>query len=862
MSSSDTTPRPGESHPVVITPRSMLRNSAWNMAGQLLPFVGALVAIPTLLHQLGVARLGIVLLAWILAGTASFFDLGLGRATTRLVAGVPHEDGQRLTVVIWASLVLMTAVGVVFSVLLFVAAPFLAAGGFLSIPADIEQEAVAAVRVLALAIPFVTASACLRGALEARQRFDLVNFVRAPAGILTYLGPVVATTFVSRSLPAAMVGLVAARVFTLAAYGFASRRVVPRWYSNRVDLPILISVARFGAWLSVSGVAGPAVAQLDKFVIGSLLSVAAVSYYGTPYEVATKVWVIPGALAGVLFAAFSALDARKDRAQSRKVFVDGFSYLLAALLVCSVGMIALGPWALGVWLGPGFAAHSSLVLQILAVGVFANSLAYVPAVYIQGSGRPDLTAKLYFAELVPYFAALWVAIHFAGVEGAAVAWTLRCGVDAAALLVLSGVRLEWPARMVRRVFAISIFASAFLVGAVVLRPLLGPMLYGALLVAGLVALLAVTFWFMRSGPHEPLTEVRCPCCGSPGRPFMSNVTEVGRRVAGSWSLLRCSSSDCGAAWLWPMPAEAARSEFYRNYYTHGATSGRKRPAILESLESGRLASLGYDTGGQGRGGWSALLTALHPGGRAELDAGVMYLTRPRAGQAAVLDVGCGNGALMERLAGLGWAPIGIDPDEAAVAQARSRGLDARVGTLADQGFPDDSFDAIVSSHVIEHTDLPSELLEECQRILKPGGVLVFVTPNLDSLCRRAFGPAWSSLDPPRHLVLHTSSSLRGGAIRAHLEVVSCGSTARYARSVVNLSTRLLLRGHDRDQGVGKLGQLLAVPVQLLERALIAFGVDCGEELRLIARKGDHGGARFQLESVASTPSVRTPSGGA
>jgi O-antigen/teichoic acid export membrane protein/2-polyprenyl-3-methyl-5-hydroxy-6-metoxy-1,4-benzoquinol methylase len=787
-----------------------------------------------------------MLLAWILAGTSSFLDLGLGRATTTLVARIPNSEPRRLALVVWASLVLMTSVGAVISLVLIGLAPVAAGGGWLSIPSSLVDEAVSAIRVLALAIPLVTASACLRGVLEARQRFDLVNFVRAPAGVLTYVGPTIMVLF-SATLPAAMVGLVAARVVTVAAFALASRVVIPTWHSNQLDTKNMVEIARFGAWLTVSGVAGPAVAQLDKFVIGSLLSIAAVSYYVTPYEVATKVWALPGAMAAVLFAAFAATNLEGNIQQARQLFERGYRYLLVSVFAVTVAIVAVGPWALGVWLGRDFATHSGLVLQILALGVFANSLAYVPTVFIQGSGRPDLTAKLYFAELIPYFILLWIGIRSGGVEGAAVVWTLRCVADAIALFGFAGVRLKWTALEVRGFALGTTLAVAYLIAAVVLRNALGQLIYWALLVitsplvVGTVLLLA----YRDDHPEQvDLTDgyasPACPVCSSPSEPFMGGLKDRVYGAPGVWKLVRCNAKSCGLTWLWPMPSVSERAEFYASYYTHetGAASPRTRPALFSEMERLRLARLGYPVVAASDRGWLRALSRLHPGGDAELDATVLYLKAPAGGN-RVLDLGCGSGDLMARLRGLGWDPVGVDTDPEAVATATGHGLDARTGTLSDQVFPAGHFDAIVSSHVIEHLDQPVELLQECQRILKPGGVLVFVTPNLNSLCRHLFGQAWSSLDPPRHVMLHTERSLRRAASQAGLQIVSCGSTARYARSVLNLSIRLLMRGQlGGHEAVGWLGQLLALPIQFLERSLIVAGVDWGEELRLIARNGE------------------------
>jgi hypothetical protein len=73
------------------------------------------------------------------------------------------------------------------------------------------------------------------------------------------------------------------------------------------------------------------------------------------------------------------------------------------------------------------------VLQWLAAGVFLNSLAQVPLALVQGVGRPDLTAKLHLLELPLYVLGLWWLISTFGIVGAAIAWTLRVGLDAAVL---------------------------------------------------------------------------------------------------------------------------------------------------------------------------------------------------------------------------------------------------------------------------------------------------------------------------------------------------------------------------------------------------------------------------------------------
>ena len=75
----------------------------------------------------------------------------------------------------------------------------------------------------------------------------------------------------------------------------------------------------------------------------------------------------------------------------------------------------------------------------------------------------------------------------------------------------------------------------------------------------------------------------------------------------------------------------------------------------------------------------------------------------------------------------------MDFDEKSVRNARSKGLNVHYGDLLAQKFESGIFDAVVMSHLIEHVPSPLSVLQESYRVLKPGGVLVVLTPNTASL---------------------------------------------------------------------------------------------------------------------------------
>jgi len=129
-------------------------------------------------------------------------------------------------------------------------------------------------------------------------------------------------------------------------------------------------------------------------------------------------------------------------------------------------LIAFARPILGSWLGQAYAHHGATAFQILGFGVLCNALAYVPFIYVQALGRPDVTARLHVAELIVYVPLTWVLVTRYGIVGAAMAWTGRVLVDALLLVAaLSRMLGVTPARLFVRRAAYAALAALALLGA-------------------------------------------------------------------------------------------------------------------------------------------------------------------------------------------------------------------------------------------------------------------------------------------------------------------------------------------------------------------------------------------------------------
>jgi O-antigen/teichoic acid export membrane protein len=287
-----------------------------------------------------------------------------------------------------------------------------------------------------LSIPIVVVSSALTGVLEALQRFRFVNAVRMPLGLATFLVPLMILP-ISNSLVSFVAALVSVRALAAVAYASLCFSVVQGLGAKLVIAPAVIpSLLRLGGWMTVSNLISPMMVYLDRFFVGAAISMAAVTYYTTPYEFVTRALMLPRAVMGVLFPEFSSILV-KDTARAADLFRRWRNYLFAMMFPFAFVVVTLAGDLLTLWLGQEFAIQSTRVLRYLAMGVLINSLAQLAFALIQSAGRPEITAKIHLIELPFYLVTLWWLIEFFGIDGAAMAWVLRVGVDALIMFVFA-----------------------------------------------------------------------------------------------------------------------------------------------------------------------------------------------------------------------------------------------------------------------------------------------------------------------------------------------------------------------------------------------------------------------------------------
>lgn len=409
--------------------RVMAAGVLWNAAGRGLPLLLALVLTPILVHQLGIERWGLFSLALALVGVFSIFDFGVGLALTRAlserIGAGQEEDAADL---VGSALAVLLGTSLVGAALLWGFVPLLVERVLL-VPPALHAQAVSGLRVLTAAAPLVVVNAALWGVLAAHQRFRAANLVTIPVSIFYYLGPVL-VLLVWDSLTGVMLMLVACRLVNTFSYACLVRPLLPGFSLKRLRLGLARPLLRIGGWMTFSGTLTQALLYADRFLIGSLLSLAAVAYYATPLDLVLRVWILPVAVAQTLLPAIASSFATMPR-QTAGLLRRGALAIMVLVFPASLLLAGGAREILWLWLGADFAAGGARVLQILGVGIFFSCVAFAPSSLIDAIGRPDVTARFALVQAVLFLPLSALLLLWQGIEGAAVAWALRAATDCA-----------------------------------------------------------------------------------------------------------------------------------------------------------------------------------------------------------------------------------------------------------------------------------------------------------------------------------------------------------------------------------------------------------------------------------------------
>jgi len=229
---------------------------------------------------------------------------------------------------------------------------------------------------------------------------------------------------------------------------------------------------------------------------------------------------------------------------------------------------------------------------------------------------------------------------------------------------------------------------------------------------------------------------RCPVC------YSQNFKEYW--ALQGYKLAKCS--DCSMVWD-PFPQDNLLSQYSENYFINNNPKG----GYANYFEGMRINSKTF----------SMRLKRI----KQKLKIGKL------------LDLGCALGDCLIEAKKLGWIdPVGVDTSAYACEQCKKRGLKVFNGTLDTIKIKPNSFDLVTSQDVIEHVINPISELKKIYNILKPGGYVFIVTPEMDGWWFKLLHGWWYHYKAGEHVVYFSQSTIKKALIKAGFTTVTTSDT--------------------------------------------------------------------------------------
>lgn len=407
---------------------SIAKNSFFNVAGYLIPGLLSIPILGYMARELGIEEFGLFTLILSIVGYASIFDIGITRSVIREIAIYKHNKKEVIKILSTSTLIiLLLGILAAFLIIIF----NIQITKLLKVSANIKEEFNLCLIIMSLSIPFFLVTQVWCSLLEGKEEFLKLNIYKSISSTLVILLPAIGL-FWGQSLTYVIIGLLISRIIAmLLIFKFCKgyRFVIA------FDKLVFNRLITFGGWIAVSNIISPIMSYFDRFILANRMGSDVVGFYTGPSEAIARIGIFPSAIARTIFPMLSSN-------QMESFNIKKISYILIILSVLPFALFFAGfaEEILNLWLGDSFAASSSLVFQILILGLVFNSVAQVPFASIQASGNSKATALLHLIECLPYLVLLWWLIAHYGIVGAAWAWTIRMFIDMILLIVIDNIK--------------------------------------------------------------------------------------------------------------------------------------------------------------------------------------------------------------------------------------------------------------------------------------------------------------------------------------------------------------------------------------------------------------------------------------
>lgn len=396
-----------------------LARNAWsNLLGAAIPALVMLGTVPLVVKGLGDAGYGLYSLVTAIVGYFAVIDINVTAGSVKYIAEHnARKDEERIFETVSFGLATYTGIGLLGAIGLFFSAGWLVQGVF-AVPQRLVPEAVATLQLAALGFLAGQLQSYLNSVPQSLMRYDISARLEMVFGTLVPLATV-GVLLLGYGLFEVILLRVAASTLHCAILWGAIRRLLPglrwRWPGAQFRNALL----GFSAYSFLSRFATLSYAHADKLIIGALVGVTGLAYFTVAATLANRVLSLTFRLSGVFFPAASALAASGEYARLDRVYLKATRYVVFLNAAILVLVAVFAHQILGYWMNEDFARAGALVLAVMALSQFVDSLTSLPSLVNDGMGHPRVSGLFAVTRALAGLAIVYTGVAGWGIDGAA-----------------------------------------------------------------------------------------------------------------------------------------------------------------------------------------------------------------------------------------------------------------------------------------------------------------------------------------------------------------------------------------------------------------------------------------------------------
>jgi O-antigen/teichoic acid export membrane protein len=401
-------------------PKSLASNAAWNLSLTAWQTIIGFFYTPFLIFYIGSELYGLFILLMSISGILGIMNLGLGEATLRYVAYYyGRNDLLGINRIVGSTLLIYIIVGTCTGLFIYFTSPWLVK--FIAIPDNSYALSINLLQLTAINFSIRLVGGAIDAIPRAIQRYDISTKVSIIESILQISGTVIILLMGFGIYEMVLWSVITTLLTRLIAIIVAKHLIKTLRVRPSLSIYGLKEVFSYGIFSFITQIFGTIWGELDRILLGTMVSVSSVAYLTVPHNLAFRGNNAINSAGAALFPRFSGL---KDLKEIKSLFLDSTWILLCGTISIFVPMTVLFPDFLRLWISPEFALQSAWVGQVIAFSCIVRG-AFVPYdALFKGLGKPQYLTIQFFGSALTSLLANLILIPKMGLAGAGYCYCL------------------------------------------------------------------------------------------------------------------------------------------------------------------------------------------------------------------------------------------------------------------------------------------------------------------------------------------------------------------------------------------------------------------------------------------------------